>query len=119
MTTVAVALPVGFAGADRGNWPRPRFFPRPEVLERSLESLPGVGPVVKKKLDRLGLHTIADLLAHRPFRYEEPVPERRMADLSHDDEEVAIAGEVLSVSKRRRGRLPMLTARVTDGGAPV
>jgi ATP-dependent DNA helicase RecG len=118
MTTVAVALPVGFAGAERGNWPRPRFFPRAEALERPLERLPGVGPVVKKKLERLGLHTIADLLAHRPFRYEEPVPERRMADLSRD-EEVAIAGEVLSVSKRRRGRLQMLTARVTDGSATV
>src|SRR5437899_8456220 len=118
MTTVAVALPVGFAGADAADWPRPRLFPRTEVLERALDVLPGVGPVVKKKLERLGLHTVGDLLAHRPFRYEGPVPERRMADL-HGDEEVAIAGEVLSVSKRRRGRLQMLTARVSDGSATV
>jgi len=73
---------------------------------------------VKKRLERLGLVTVGDLLAHRPFRYEEPVPERRMADLGRD-EEVAIAGEVLSVSKRRRGRLQMLTARVSDGSATV
>ena len=73
---------------------------------------------MKQKLARLGLRTVGDLLAHRPFRYEEPVPERRMADL-RADEEVAIAGEVLSVSKRRRGRLQMLTARVTDGSATV
>jgi len=73
---------------------------------------------VKKRLERLGLVTVGDLLAHRPFRYEEPVPERRMADLGRD-EEVAIAGEVLSVSKRRRGRLQILTARVSDGTATV
>src|SRR5215207_10651630 len=116
MTTVGVRLPVGFGGTDTEQWPRPRTFPRPDAVDRSLEALPGVGPAVKKKLERLGLHTVGDLLGHRPFRYEEPVPERRMAELGRD-EEVAISGEVLSVSKRRRGRLQMLTARVTDGSA--
>jgi ATP-dependent DNA helicase RecG len=116
--TVAVRLPVGLAGADADTWPRPRLFPRPEALEREVAVLPGVGPAVKKKLERLGLRTVGDLLAHRPFRYEQPVPERRIADL-HGDEEVAIAGEILSVSKRRRGRLQMLTARVSDGSATV
>jgi ATP-dependent DNA helicase RecG len=117
-TTVAVRLPVGFAGTDVDAWPAPRLFPRAEALERDVEVLPGVGPAVKKKLQRLGLETIGDLLAHRPFRYEEPVPERRIAEL-RPDEEVAISGEVLSVSKRRRGRLQMLTARISDGTATV
>jgi len=80
--------------------------------------LPGVGPAVKKKLQRLGLETVGDLLTHRPFRYEEPVPERRIADLQ-GDEDVAITGEVLSISNRRRGRLQMLTARISDGTATV
>jgi ATP-dependent DNA helicase RecG len=118
VTAVAVQLPVGFAGDPADEWPRPRTFPRADALERALDVLPGVGPAVTKKLARLGLHTIGDLLAHRPFRYEEPVPERRMADLD-SDEEVTISGEVLSVSKRRRGRLQMLTARVSDGSATV
>ena len=138
MTTVLVRLPVGFGGrphgrsprglsaaptsrrlgADAGEWPRPRTFPRAEELERSVDVLPGVGPAVKKKLERLGLETVSDLLAHRPFRYEEPVPEVRMADL-HAEEDVAIAGEVLSTSTRRRGRLQMLTARISDGTATV
>jgi ATP-dependent DNA helicase RecG len=117
-TTVGVALPVGFGGADAEKWPRPRSFPRPEELGRSVEVLPGVGPAVRKRLERLGLETVGDLLAHRPFRYEEPVPEVRMADL-RADEDVAIAGEVLSTSTRRRGRLQMLTARISDGTATV
>jgi ATP-dependent DNA helicase RecG len=118
VTAVAVELPVGFAGNATDEWPRPRTFPRADALERALDVLPGVGPTIKTKLERLGLLTIGDLLAHRPFRYEEPVPERRMADLGRD-EEVTISGEVLSVSKRRRGRLQMLTARVSDGSATV
>jgi ATP-dependent DNA helicase RecG len=118
VTRVQVRLPVGFGGAGADEWPRPRSFPRPDELERSVEVLPGVGPAVKRKLERLGLHTVGDLLSHRPFRYEEPVPNRRMADLQAD-EEVAIEGDVLSTSKRRRGRLQMLTARVSDGSATV
>jgi len=118
VTTVLVGLPVGFAGVDAAAWPRPRSFPRAEELGRSVEVLPGVGPAVRKRLERLGLETVGDLLAHRPFRYEEPVPEVRMADL-RADEDVAIAGEVLSTSTRRRGRLQMLTARISDGTATV
>ena len=44
-------------------------------------------------------------------------PERRIADIG--DEDVAIAGEIVSVSERRRGRLKMLRARVTDGSGTV
>jgi len=109
---------VGFAGEDVGAWPRPRLFPRPEALQRSVETLPGVGPAVKKKLERLGLATVGELLLHSPFRYEQPVEELRIAELGGDDE-VAIRGEVLSVSKRRRGRLQILTARVSDGSATI
>ena len=111
-------LPVGFAGTDADEWPRPRGFPRADAFERDVDVLPGVGPAVKKKLARLGLHTVGDLLTHKPFRYEQPVTEVRIADLGGEDE-VAIRGEVLSVSKRRRGRLQMLTARVSDGTATI
>jgi ATP-dependent DNA helicase RecG len=47
-----------------------------------------------------------------------PLPEARIADLEAD-EDVAISGEVLTVSQRRRGRLQMLTARISDGTATV
>jgi ATP-dependent DNA helicase RecG len=83
-----------------------------------VQSLPGVGPAVSARLAKLGLMRVADLLDHQPFRYEEPVPELRIADLQRDAE-AAISGEILTVSKRRRGRLQMLTARVSDGTATV
>jgi len=118
VTIVGVRLPVGFGGAEAAAWARPRSFPRAEELERSVDVLPGVGPAVKKKLERLGLETVGDLLLHRPFRYEEPVPEVRIADLQADVD-VAIAGDVLTTSTRRRGRLQMLTARISDGTATV
>ncbi|MGB8004201.1 MAG: ATP-dependent DNA helicase RecG [Gaiellaceae bacterium] len=112
-------FPTAFAERETpASWRRPSTFPRADALDRSVEVLAGVGPAVKKKLERLGLTTLGELLLHRPFRYEEPVPERRMADL-RGDEDVAIAGEVLSLSKRRRGRLQMLTARISDGSATV
>ncbi len=111
-------MTVGFAGEESQGWPRPRLFPRPETLARPVETLPGVGPAVTKKLERLGIATVGDLVWHKPFRYEQPVSELRIAELG-GDEEVAIRGEVLSVSKRRRGRLQMLTARVSDGSATI
>ena len=102
MTAVAVQLPVGFAGADADEWPRPRTFPRADALERAVDVLPGVGPAVKKKLERLGLRRSATCSRTGRSATRSRVPERRIADLG-SDEEVAIAGEVLSVSKRRRG----------------
>jgi ATP-dependent DNA helicase RecG len=69
-------------------------------------------------LAKLGLRTVGDVLLYRPRRYESAVPERRIADL-FGTEEVAIAGEVLSVSERRRGRLKILTARVGDDSGTI
>jgi ATP-dependent DNA helicase RecG len=78
-----------------------------------------VGPTVKKRLAKLGLRTIGDLLAHRPRRYETAVPERRIADL-FGEEEVAIAGEVRSVNLRRpRRRLAIVKARIDDGSDSI
>ncbi len=111
-----------FAGLDPPKswpaWPATRGRPQPRRLEAQLDTLPGVGPTVKRKLAKLGLETVRDLLEHRPRRYEAAVPEVAIAALA-GQEEVAIAGEVLNVSSRRRGRLTIVTARVSDGTAAV
>jgi ATP-dependent DNA helicase RecG len=73
-----------------------------------------VGAAVRGRLAKLGLRTVADLLAHRPRRYERPIEERTIRDLFGEDEAV-IQGVVLGTTSRRgRGRLRILTARVAD-----
>ena len=94
-------------------WPRPRSTPDPSRLEASVESLQGVGPTIARRLGKLGLRAIGDLLWQRPRRYEEPVPTKRICDL-FGDEEAVIEGVVRSATSRRRGRLKILTARVAD-----
>jgi ATP-dependent DNA helicase RecG len=108
-------LPVGFAGVEPpSRWPRPRSAPRPEALEAGVETLPRVGTAVRGRLAKLGLRTVGDLLAHRPRRYERPIDERSIRDL-FGEEEAVIEGVVLGTTSRRgRGRLRILTARVAD-----
>jgi ATP-dependent DNA helicase RecG len=93
---------------------------RPDQLDRGVETLPGVGPVVKKNLAKLGLQTIRDLLEHRPHRYEAAAEEVRIADLLAGEEEVAIAGEVRKTSVRRPSRrLSIVQARIADESGEI
>src|SRR5919197_1421914 len=115
-----VRLPVAFARPDAPDaWPPPRGRPRPEALARGLESLPGVGPTVRRRLAALGLRTVGDLLAYRPFRYEAAAPELPIADV-HGEEEVVVVGTVRRVSSRRpRRRLTVQTAIVADESGEI
>jgi ATP-dependent DNA helicase RecG len=100
-------------------WPRLPGTPRPAQAEAPVSSLSGVGPALEKKLSKLGLRRVRDLLEHRPHRYEAAVPERRIADLLAE-EEAAIAGEVRSVSVRRpRRNLAIVNARVGDESGEI
>jgi ATP-dependent DNA helicase RecG len=118
-TSTAVRLPVGFAGLDAPErWPTPPSAPRPERLDVSVETLHGVGPTLVRKLAKLDIRTVGDLLWQRPRRYEEPVPTKRISDL-FGDEEAAIECVVRSTSSRRRGRLKILTARVADESGEI
>jgi ATP-dependent DNA helicase RecG len=100
-------------------WPPTRGRFRPERLEASVETLAGVGPTLTKRLAKLGLARVGDLLDHRPRRYERPAPQKRIADL-FGEEEVLIEGEVVRASLRRgRGRLQILTAQVRDASGQI
>ena len=84
----------GFAAVDPPErWPPTRGRFRPERLDAPVDSLAGVGPTLKRRLAKLGLERVGDLLAHRPRRYEEPAPLRRISEL-WGEEEVLIEGEV-------------------------
>ena len=108
-----------FASLDRPQaWPATRGRPQPQRLDLPLDTLPGVGPTLKRRLAKFGLETVRDLLEHRQRRYESAVPEVAIAAV-RAEEEVAIAGEVLNVNARRRGRRSIVTARISDGTATV
>jgi len=118
-TKVVARLPAGFGGLDApDSWPRPRSIARPERLGAPVENLHGVGPTLARRLARIGIEQVGDLLWQRPRRYEEPVPAKRISDL-FGDEEAVIEVEVRSASSRRRGRLKILSARVADASGEI
>jgi ATP-dependent DNA helicase RecG len=105
---------LAFAGLEAPErWPRTRSAPRGDRLVGSVESLQGVGPTIARRLAKLGLATVEDVVWQRPRRYEEPAPTKRICDL-FGDEEAVIEVVVRSTTSRRRGRLKILTARVAD-----
>jgi ATP-dependent DNA helicase RecG len=110
----------GFAGADPPErWPPTRGRPRPEELDRSLDTLPGVGPSQRGKLAKLGLRTVRDLLEHRPRDYQQAVGETPISNL-FGEEEAVIAGEVRRISIRpTRRRLIVLKAAVRDESGEI
>jgi ATP-dependent DNA helicase RecG len=112
-------LPTGFAGHDDDRALRPtRTTPRPQRLGLGVETLAGVGPGIRRKLGRLGIETVDDLLRHRPRRYERPAPERSIATL-FGEEEAVLDVRVRTASARRRGRLHILTANVVDASGEI
>ena len=110
-----------FAGLDQpGSWPPTPRAHRPARLELALDSLPGVAATTRRKLGRLGLASVRDVLEHRPRRYETAADEVTIASL-REGEEVVLAGRVLNVEKRpmRGRRRTRIVARVDDGTAAV
>jgi ATP-dependent DNA helicase RecG len=109
----------GFTGVVQDDWPRPRAWARPERLDAGIDTLPGVGAALAKRLRALGLATVRDLLLHRPRRYESAVDEILISQLWGDDE-VAITGEVVDVRTRRLGgRRTIVTARIKDASGSI
>src|SRR6516165_3362331 len=110
-----------FAGLDQpGNWPPTPRALRPQRLELALDSLPGVAATTQRKLGKLGLATVRDVLENGPRRYETAADEVSIAAL-REGEEVVVSGRVLNVEKRpmRGRRRTRIVARVADDTATV
>ena len=85
----------------------------PPLDERPVTSLRGVGPALAATLERLGLHTVQDVLFHLPLRYEDrtrvvPIGTLRAGDRAVVEGEVQLAEVVF---RRRRA----LLCRIADG----
>jgi len=83
------------------------------VRDRGVETLKGVGPGLRAKLERLGIFTLGDLLAHLPIRYQD---RSRLVALNElqSDRECLVEGEVVE-SKIGFGRRRSWTVTLTDG----
>jgi ATP-dependent DNA helicase RecG len=92
----------------------PVHWPRPSVLDVSIEALDGVGPKAAEAAQEAGVRTIGDLLQRFPHRHRDRtvVP---VASLE-PSQKATVAVEVLAVAPRpfRRRGLTILTVKVGD-----
>jgi len=82
-----------------------------EGLATPLQFVKGVGPRVALTLQKIGLHTVEDLLYHFPHRYEDRSNFRPLGRTRHN-ETVCTSGEVCSVTVDRTARQGLLLTRV-------
>ena len=87
-------------------------------LAAPVTTLCGVGPERAAQLARLGLHTIGDLLLHRPRRHEDRRHFHAIADL-HLGEAVTVRGRIvaLGLKRWRAGRKSVFEFILEDGTA--
>ncbi|MGI9238884.1 MAG: ATP-dependent DNA helicase RecG [Woeseiaceae bacterium] len=83
----------------------------------SLTSLKGVGPSLAKKLEKLGLFRVEDLLFLLPLRYEDRTQLVRIGALAAG-QRCLVSGEVLLAETVYRGRRNLLV-RVGDGSGQL
>jgi ATP-dependent DNA helicase RecG len=85
----------------------------------AIEVLPGVGNFYSKKLNRLEIKTVNDLIYHFPFRYDD-FSTIRTIDLANLDEKITIQGNIWQIKNIRtlRGKF-ITTAQVADQSGTV
>lgn len=84
-------------------------------LNLELSKIRGIGEKFLKRLDKLEIKTVKDLLWHFPFRYDDYTKLAKIADLKIN-QPVTIRGVVKKVAMRRtwRKRMILVEALVTD-----
>ena len=100
--------------------PSPRLPMRtmlPELRERPVTELPGVGPRIEAALRDLGVQTLADLVSHYPSRHEDLSNVKPISDLRVGEKATVVARvvNVKPVGRPVRGRSPGLSAQLYDG----
>ena len=87
-----------------------------DSLEKGLQHVKGVGPVRLRDLQRLGLHTVRDLLYHVPRAYHDRRQLKKIAELGFLEEEAFLARVKAkkTVKTSRKGKAVALLT-VSDG----
>jgi len=88
-------------------------------LTAPVASIPGIGPVRKEQLERLGIETIQDLLYYAPFRYEEIEQAKTIADLE-EGQKATFKARVDSVMPIKTRRFKsMLKVKLSDDSGKI
>ncbi len=89
-------------------------------LNTPVEKTPRVGPQYQKKLNRLGIKTVSDLLFHFPHRYEDFSNLTPIAEVK-PDEKVCIQGKILEIQNiiTRKRRFVLTKAEVEDESGAI
>jgi len=84
-------------------------------VDTPLSEISGIGPAFLKRLERLGIRTVRDLLFHFPFRYEDFSRVYTIAELE-PGQHATIQGTVEDIKDRRsfRRRMTITEAQIAD-----
>jgi ATP-dependent DNA helicase RecG len=86
-------------------------------LDDSAIRLPGVGPDIMRRLGRLGVESIGDLLCLVPIRYEDRTEARKLGSL-RAGEKVLVEGEI-ALAEVAFARRRSLLVRLADGTGSI
>lgn len=97
--------------------PRPAPQIRPLEPSTSVTRLPDVAESRAKLLDKLGIHTVEDLVRHAPRKYIDYSNTIRIGEavLLRNGEDVTVRGRLLSVDTLRGKKTTRVEARLDDG----
>ena len=98
------------------NVPGAKTSATPAALDAKLTVLQGVGPSNAASLDRLGLHTLGDMLYNYPRRYDDYSQLKPIKNLFYG-EQVTVIGTIQSVHTRpiRGGKASIVEVIISDG----
>lgn len=90
------------------------------ALSSPIESIPRVGPTISRRLSRLGLRTVRDLLFHFPFRYDDFRNVTTIAKLV-PGETATVKGRLTIIENHRspRKRILLTEALVNDATGSI
>ncbi|MDO8498425.1 MAG: OB-fold nucleic acid binding domain-containing protein [bacterium] len=88
-------------------------------LTTSLKYLSGVGPAIAKRLERLELFTVEDLINHYPFRYDDFSKISKISEAKFGDT-VTFKGDVWAIKNTyTRFRRVLTKATLNDGSGSI